>query len=367
MIGRSFRARYYAGEQAIMSIGRRALSVVSAGIFAFAVGGASRPAVAGGQQKNERKLDKAQQEEAKALTQMLDRAQAGSAVSADIPVSVDTYHYFKSATGTDYVPFVVGIDTAKLPNTAVSVMLRVVQNQGDTPTVQAESGKPAPLSPATFQDLYFVDVRPAVAGKPGILARAFQAPAGSYDVYIAVKERTPADKKTVQTGVCKRTVSLPNLGGELTLSSVLVASKVDELKAPYAGDQQFEHPYALGVNEFTPQAGTKFATTDRLRVFFQIYNYTLVAGNKPNVLVEYNFYQKLEGGEKFAKKTDPVVLDANNQHPMFDGTKHPLEEGREVPLQNFAVGDYRLEIKVTDRPSGKSVTRNLEFSVVTSS
>jgi len=34
-----------------------------------------------------------------------------------------------------------------------------------------------------------------------------------------------------------------------------------------------------------------------------------------------------------------------------------------VPLATFPPGDYRLEIKVTDKPSGKSLTNNVDFSV----
>jgi hypothetical protein len=35
-----------------------------------------------------------------------------------------------------------------------------------------------------------------------------------------------------------------------------------------------------------------------------------------------------------------------------------------VPLSSFPVADYRLEIKITDKASGKSVTQNVNFSVL---
>jgi hypothetical protein len=37
-----------------------------------------------------------------------------------------------------------------------------------------------------------------------------------------------------------------------------------------------------------------------------------------------------------------------------------------VPLLSFPPGDYRLEIKITDKPSGKTVTQNVNFSVAAS-
>ena len=38
----------------------------------------------------------------------------------------------------------------------------------------------------------------------------------------------------------------------------------------------------------------------------------------------------------------------------------------EVPLVSFAPGDYRLEIKITDKPSGKMITQNVNFTVAAS-
>jgi hypothetical protein len=34
-----------------------------------------------------------------------------------------------------------------------------------------------------------------------------------------------------------------------------------------------------------------------------------------------------------------------------------------VPLASFPTGDYRLEIKVTDKISGKAFTQNVNFTV----
>jgi hypothetical protein len=43
-----------------------------------------------------------------------------------------------------------------------------------------------------------------------------------------------------------------------------------------------------------------------------------------------------------------------------------LIAGQSVPLGSFEPGDYRLEIKVTDKTSGKSITRDVRFSVTAS-
>ena len=50
--------------------------------------------------------------------------------------------------------------------------------------------------------------------------------------------------------------------------------------------------------------------------------------------------------------------------PQFDlAAGHQLQTGQAVPLSSFPEGDYRLEIKVTDKIANKSVTRDVNFTV----
>jgi hypothetical protein len=50
--------------------------------------------------------------------------------------------------------------------------------------------------------------------------------------------------------------------------------------------------------------------------------------------------------------------------PQFDvAAGHQLPGSLVVPLTSFPVGDYRLEIKVTDKISGKTLTQNVNFTV----
>ena len=53
--------------------------------------------------------------------------------------------------------------------------------------------------------------------------------------------------------------------------------------------------------------------------------------------------------------------------PAFDlSMGHQLQTGQAVPLAGFPEGDYRLEIKVTDKLANKSVTRDVNFTVTAS-
>ncbi len=80
--------------------------------------------------------------------------------------------------------------------------------------------------------------------------------------------------------------------------------------------------------------------------------------------MEYAFHQKTADGEKFFNKTDPQVMNAETLPPQFDlAAGHQLTGSLAVPLASFPEGDYRLELKVSDKVSGKSVTRESTFSV----
>ena len=88
------------------------------------------------------------------------------------------------------------------------------------------------------------------------------------------------------------------------------------------------------------------------------------ATKKPNVEVEYNFHQKTADGEKFFNKTEPQVMNAETLPPQFDmAAGHQLPGSLSVPLSSFPEGDYRLEVKLTDKTSGKTVTRESVFNV----
>ena len=108
----------------------------------------------------------------------------------------------------------------------------------------------------------------------------------------------------------------------------------------------------------------KFTKKQELSTFMLIYNPKTDSANKPDVQVEYNFYAKNADGEKFFNKTNPQALNASTLPPQFDlAAGHQLQSGQAVPLATFPEGDYRLEIKVTDKIANKSLTRDVNFSV----
>jgi len=146
--------------------------------------------------------------------------------------------------------------------------------------------------------------------------------------------------------------------------SQLIGAQVEPLAAPLTPQEQVEQPYTFGTTQIVPVMNPKFVKTGEVSVVFLIYNTAQDANKKPDVAVEYSFYQKLAAAEKFFNKTSPQAFNATTLPPQFDpAAGHQLVAGQSVPLASFPEGDYRLEIKVTDKLSGKTLTQNVIFKV----
>jgi hypothetical protein len=273
--------------------------------------------------------------------------------------------FLKAQQGLVFVPFTVTVEPGKLGSSSVAGYLRIAP-KGSTGLPAPASGEKAPTYP--FEDVYFTELRSSGAGQPARLTRAFAVAPGTYDVYLALRERpaggTAADAP-VKVALLKQEVVVPNYhADELQTSSVLIADKIEPLTSPIAPEAMKERPYVLGDSEVTPAADLKFKTTEELQLVFQIYGAKVGADKKPDVSVDYVFFQKEGAGEKMFNRTPAQVLNGESLPKNFDAEMgHQLMTGQGVPLQTFPVGDYRLEIKVTDNKAQKSVTRDVLFTV----
>ena len=69
-------------------------------------------------------------------------------------------------------------------------------------------------------------------------------------------------------------------------------------------------------------------------------------------------------GAKYFNKTAPQMLNDKTFPPEFSlAVGHLVTGSLSIPLSSFEATDYKLEIKVTDKVSGKSITQNVQFNV----
>ena len=168
-----------------------------------------------------------------------------------------------------------------------------------------------------------------------------------------------------KAAVLKHPLDVPNYAnGEFATSTVILAERVDQLAAPITPDQQTEHPYAFGQTEIILAPDHKFKKSQELIVLMQIYSPMTTPEKKFSLEATYTFYRQDPGGEKRFNSTEPQNFSSEQMGPGFDPSSGSIQAGQGVPLQSFPEGAYRLEIKVTDKPSGKSLTQNVNFTVL---
>jgi hypothetical protein len=339
-------------------------------------------------QPKDKKQDEAQKKEIQAVVKVVDDVAAGQPAPNDFSLTWVREDVLKAQGNKEYVPFTVTVDPTKVSGGNIAFYWRVVAKDTaePTPTPTATQGQKKDdkkdkdkKKDYAYEDVSFV---PVSGQSPVRISRSFTVPSGSYDIFIVAKEPTPekAPKNAPppKMSVLKQTINVPDFwNGELATSTVIVAQRIDPLPAPLTPQQQADRPYALGSMEIVPAFDTKFTKKGELSTFMLIYNPKTDSANKPDVVVEYNFCQvaaagsepakpgdPCKPGEKFFNKTNPQNLNAQTLPPQFDlAAGHQLQSGQAVPLASFPEGQYRLEIKVTDKIANKTLTRDVNFTV----
>lgn len=317
-----------------------------------------------------------------ALVQLVDAAiiaapavQAGDRTQGDILLKWEAAHFIKGQNGA-YIPFTVSFDSSSARSTDVAVYIRAVEKSllsavvaALSPTAPRAGGKPAAPTYA-WDNVHFLP-RPA----DGRITRAVALPPGDYELFVAVKERASAATMVTSTpptatppryGLLRRAVTAPDFNKpELQTSSVMLASAVQPISSQLSPAEQEANPYVFGPMRIVPSRDGRFAKTSELQLLFWVYGATGLTGGKPDVSIDYSFFQKQpDGTDTYFNKTKPQELNPTTLPPEFNlAAGHQLPGSLIVDLLSFPSGDYRLEIKVTDKPSGKVVTQNVPFTV----
>ncbi|MGE0448899.1 MAG: hypothetical protein AB7Q29_04880 [Vicinamibacterales bacterium] len=307
---------------------RRALALASLAFFASSTALWAQPEA--------RKLTKDEEREVKAITAAMGAAVSGKPVSNDLGLTWVRADALQAQGDMNIVAFGVTVDPAKVGSGNLMLAWRVlpVDENADP---KAKKKAPEPI----FENLSSVTIPPGQTA-PVFVARLFPAPAGKVDVLVGAKE-VGDGKSKASASLIRETVTVPSLaGGDFMLSNVYVF-RPRKYDAPLAN--VMEHPYGSTEEETLPIAAPSLKKDERLRLSGFVFNST------GNVTCEYVMYK--EGQQEPFKKYAPADID-----PKRSG----IPDG--LPLTDFEPGKYRLEIKVTDKGTGKTATQNVNFEVV---
>ena len=311
--------------------------------------------------------DKIEQREARdvqALLQMVNDATAGTQPApADFGLAWEGNHFIKAAGGGTYIPFTLAVDAAQLAAPDAVLYVRAVSKAA----ADAAAAEPTPDTAYPWDDVNVVNV-----GLDGKLSRAMVLEPGEYEVFVAMKEQGPLDlvdplgntigSAPAKAALVQQDITVPDFNGpDLTMSSVLIGT-MEPLAAPLNAEQQQENPYTFGQMSVTLATDLRVTTNGELQALFWIYG-TGESNNKPDVQIDYSFHRQTADGEVYFNKTPPQVLNESTLPPQFDVETDQLPGMLFVPLASFPVGEYRLEITLTDSISGQTLTHNASFIV----
>ena len=181
-----------------------------------------------------------------------------------------------------------------------------------------------------------------------------------------MNERAGKDKKAPppKATVLVQQMTVPNLASGLSTSSLILAKSLDQAGGPpLNGQQQLEQPYTISGYKITPTLHAQLPQDRRasLRVFY-IYNEGAAANGKPDLNVDYNFFRAAE--EKPFVNMPPSVYNTSTLPAEFNlAAGHTVFVGQGVPLKTFAPGDYKVEMKITDKTNNQAITRTVNFTV----
>jgi hypothetical protein len=345
-----------------MSI-RRVLALF---VVVLIVAGASLTLIAQKVDQKQPKRNRQEQQDIEALVKLVDAVSTGQQQApADLSVSWVQNHFVKGQDGKTYIPFTLQLDPSKLSAPGVAMYVRVMNKGGGAVPAsdKKDDRKKSEKVDYPWDNVHFLDVT-----GDGKVSRAMAVAGGDYDVFIAVREKNTGRKNQppAKVGLLRHDLSVPDFNKpQLNTSGIILADSVEPVQTAISAEEQQEHPYTFGTMRIVPALDPKFKKSGELQVIFWIYGVGQASNNKPDVQVEYNFHQRTAEGEKYFNKTAPQQLNAQTLPPEFNmALGHQLPGSLVVPLASFPPGDYRLEIKITDKPSGATLTRDINFSVV---
>jgi len=170
-----------------------------------------------------------------------------------------------------------------------------------------------------------------------------QAPPGSYELQLAVRDNGTNSIRT--TG---EQVMLPDLGGELVLSSVVLADRVDKLEVPVPRGRE---PFSHGEYRVLPNVERLFPAGGTLHLYFEVYNLAPGEEAVTSLAIDYLFRRE---GRLFRKvpTTYPYPTDRRDRSVVSA-----------IPLKDFEPGRYSLTVQVTDRIASRTASADIPFEV----
>jgi hypothetical protein len=193
------------------------------------------------------------------------------------------------------------------------------------------------------------------AAGPMRLVREFSLAPGDYDLEAIVGH--PAPGVGLIAAVAKARLTVPDIrGGSLAVTPIVAGESIPSAR-------QADLPFVFGKTALTPAVSPRVSQDGSISVAFRVYNWTARDEEKPDLKVDYFFYELGKRGPHFFNKVKPQLLTADTLGKAFDPSAGSVAAGMMIPMEPFTFGDFQLVVKVTDNRNQQSAEQHLRFTV----
>ena len=148
---------------------------------------------------------------------------------------------------------------------------------------------------------------------------------------------------------------------DLLTSSVILATAVEPVSASFRLRNR-KQAAVFGPMRIVPSKDGRFGKNNELRWSSGIRS---DGGRQAGRVDRLHFHLRQPDGTGEILQQDPAP--GAERENIAAGVQHdggtPAAGSLIIPMAPFPAGEYRQEIKVTDKPSGKVVTQNVNFTV----
>jgi hypothetical protein len=187
------------------------------------------------------------------------------------------------------------------------------------------------------------------------LVREIPLEPGDYELRAVVGE---SREGTGLIAVARSRFTVPDLrAGGLAVTPVVLGEAA-------SADTVGLKPFVFGRTTLTPALTSRVPQGRSVSVAFRVYNWAATGEEKPDLTVEYLFYERGTKGLHFFNKVKPQQLNAETLGPSYDPSGGSVAAGMTIPLAAFTFGDFELVVRVTDDRAGQGVEQRADFTVV---
>jgi hypothetical protein len=157
--------------------------------------------------------------------------------------------------------------------------------------------------------------------------------------------------------VAKSRLAVPDIrGGSLAVTPIVAGEATPAAR-------QADQPFIFGRTALTPAVSPLVSQDGSISVAFRVYNWTARDEEKPDLRVDYLFYELGKRGPHFFNKVKPQRLTADTLGTAFDPSAGSVAAGMMIPMEPFTFGEFQLVVRVTDNRNDQSAEQQVRFRV----